>query len=475
MSKKNIFGILFAVLFFVLIFVVPPESIGLIKADTGAGNVIGLRTLGVLLIMMSLLLTETFPTAITCFLGISLMFLFKCTNSFADSLSGFTNTTSFFVIVSFALSKAVTKTPLSSRLLNKMFKLFGKSVKSMLLAFMLTAATLSAFISNVATAAIFCVIAIDFLKVFPNEEDRKSAGKCFMIGLAIAATLGGMATPAGSSLNLNTIDLLQTYTGIRVTFVQWMLFGIPLTYLSVPFTWFLLCKVFKMPELEKSLMVNYNDELSQSIPKKMEPKEKYVLALIFLMFTFWILSSWYPVFDITLVATLGCVLMFLPKFEVLTFKEYMSSITWTPYIVISTMVMMGKKLVANGVTVWLCNLIFPKSLDASAFVLVLVVAVIIFLLMVIIPSAPAIINLLTAPLITLAGTLGVAPALFVMPLGLCSGNCIIFPFDTVPAITYAHGYYTMGDLPKISALVQVFLALLCAIWIPLAASICGLA
>ena len=45
MSKKNIFGILFAVLFFVLIFVVPPESIGLIKADTGAGNVIGLRTL----------------------------------------------------------------------------------------------------------------------------------------------------------------------------------------------------------------------------------------------------------------------------------------------------------------------------------------------------------------------------------------------------------------------------------------------
>jgi sodium-dependent dicarboxylate transporter 2/3/5 len=235
LSRGNVIGIIFALIFAVCTFVVPPETIGL--------DAMGMKTLGVLLITIALLISETMPTIITCFLCICLMYLFGAVPNMAGALSGFTNTTSFFVLVSFALSKAVTKVPLSNRLLVKMVMSFGKNADMILLAFMSTAAILSGFMANVATTAIFMAIALDFLKIYKDDGSRRSAGRSFMIGLAIAATIGGMLTPAGSSLNILALDLLQEHSGIRITFLQWMLCGIPITLVSVPFAWLLLTSV----------------------------------------------------------------------------------------------------------------------------------------------------------------------------------------------------------------------------------------
>lgn len=468
MKTKQIVGLGLSLVFGVLSFVLPYEALGL-------PSEVAMRTLGVLAITLSLLLTETFATPITCFICIALMYLFGAVDTFAATLAGFTNTTSFFVIVSFALSIAITKVPLGNRLLFTMMRLFGKNVKYILLAFMVTICILSAFISNVATAAIFVAIAIKFLDIYDSEKDAKQAGKLFMIGIAISATLGGMATPAGSSLNLLIINFIQEFANVRITFLQWMVCGTPAAFACTWFAWFMTTRVFKMPELSAEAIASYRSELrSVSIPQKMDFKEVYVLGVIIVMFALWIASSWVPFLDITLVATIGCVLMFIPKIEILTYKEYIKGINWTPYIIISTMIMVGSTLVKNGVTTWLCNLVFPESLAMGAFLAVLIVSLIIFVLMIIIPSAPAIINLLAAPLAGLAAVSGLSPVLFLLPLGMCAGNCIIFPFDTVPAITYAPGYYTMADLPKVSAAVQVFIALVMALWIPLAAGLVGL-
>jgi sodium-dependent dicarboxylate transporter 2/3/5 len=403
------------------------------------------------------------------------MYMFGAVDTFSATLAGFTNSTSFFVIVSFALSIAITKVPLGNRLLLTMMRLFGRNVRSILLAFMITICTISAFVSNVATAAIFVALVQKFLSIYPDDEQAKKAGRSFMIAVAISATLGGMATPAGSSLNLLIIEFISEFSGVRISFLQWMVCGTPAAYICILFTWFLITKVFKTPELERKMIDDYRNNLrAESVPDKMSFQEIYVLGIIILMFALWIASSWVPYWDITLVATLGCVMMFIPKIQILTYKEYIKGINWTPYIIISTMVMVGSVLVKNGVTVWLTGLIFPENLAVMAFLAVFIVSLIIFALMVVIPSAPAIINLLGAPLAGLAVASGLSPTLFLLPLGMCSSNCIIFPFDTVPSITYATGYYSMTDLPKIAAPVQVFIAIVMAVWIPVATSLVGL-
>lgn len=469
MKPKKIVGLSLAVILAILSFVVSPEMIGM-------ETVAGVRTLGVLLITIILLMTETFAIPVTCFICIACMYLFGATDAFANTLKGFTNTTSFFVIVSYALSIAITKMPIGNRILFFMMNIFGRSMKGILLAFMLTIATLSAFISNVATAAIFVAICISFLEIYADDEDaKKQAGKVFMVCIAIAATVGGMVTPAGSSLNLLGINLIETLVGIRVTFLQWIVIGAPLGYLSVFVAWLIASRMFKLPELSRETIAAYKDNLrSESIPDKMDFKEIYTIGIVFMMFVLWIASSWYPFWDVTLVATIGCILMFIPGIEVLTYKEYIKGVNWTPYIIISTMIMAGQMLVANGVTVWLCNFVFPSSLDMPIPFAVMLIAAIIFVLMVIIPSAPAIINLLAAPLAALAVASGISPLYLMLPLSMYAGCVIIFPFDTVPSITYAPGYYGMTDLPKVSVPLEVVMCVFAGIWVPVSLKLVGL-
>lgn len=467
--SKKIAGLALAVIIAILSLVLTPEMIGM-------ETVQGVRTLGVLLITIILLMTETFAIPVTCFICIACMYLFGATDKFANTLAGFTNTTSFFVIVSYALSIAITKMPLGNRILFFMMKIFGRSMKQILLAFMLTIAILSGFISNVATAAIFVAICVSFLDIYGEDEvAKKQAGKIFMVSIAIAATVGGMITPAGSSLNLLGINLIESLAGIRVTFLQWIVVGAPLGILSVFLAWFIATRMFKMPELPKETLDAYKVKLrDESIPKKMSFKEVYTIIVILLMFVLWIASSWFPFWDVTLVATIGAILMFIPGIEILTFKEYIKGVNWTPYIIISTMIMAGQLLVANGVTVWLCAFVFPDSLNMATPLAVMIVAAIIFVLMVIIPSAPAIINLLASPICALAVASGMSPLLLMMPLSMYAGCVIIFPFDTVPSITYAPGYYGMTDLPKVSIVLEICMCIMAGIWVPIALGLVGL-
>ena len=55
-----------------------------------------------------------------------------------------------------------------------------------------------------------------------------------------------------------------------------------------------------------------------------------------------------------------------------------------------------------------------------------------------------------------------------------AGCVIIFPFDTVPSITYAPGYYGMTDLPKVSILLEIVMCIMAGIWVPLALCLMGM-
>ena len=57
---------------------------------------------------------------------------------------------------------------------------------------------------------------------------------------------------------------------------------------------------------------------------------------------------------------------------------------------------------------------------------------------------------------------------------LCAGNCYLLPLDTVPLITYAKGYYSMTDMAKSTAFLQIAMVVLCAIWLPLVGGLMGI-
>ena len=104
-------------------------------------------------------------------------------------------------------------------------------------------ALFSSMVSNIPTTAIFMGIALGFLDIFEDEDEKKRTGKALMIAIPVSAMVGGVMTPAGSSLNLLVIGMLEQMTGITVSFVQWMVFGIPLAIVILPAAWLIITKV----------------------------------------------------------------------------------------------------------------------------------------------------------------------------------------------------------------------------------------
>ena len=94
-------------------------------------------------------------------------------------------------------------------------------------------------------------------------------------------------------------------------------------------------------------------------------------------------------------------------------------------------------------------------------------------MLIIVPVAPALIALLSAPLVGLSANIGITPLLPMMTLGLTVANCYLLPLDTVPNITYMTGYYKMYDMPKSTAFIQVIMAAVVAAWLPVALKIIG--
>ena len=135
------------------------------------------------------------------------------------------------------------------------------------------------------------------------------------------------------------------------------------------------------------------------------------------------------------------------------------------------MMTFGNALNKSGVSEWLVGGLFSDQMNLPVMAIVLIVCLLVFVLLIPIPIGPALISILGLPFITLAQTWGISPTVLILPLVLCAANCYLLPLDTVPLLTYATGYYKITDMPKVSIIIQLLLAVLIALWVPVAVGI----
>jgi solute carrier family 13 (sodium-dependent dicarboxylate transporter), member 2/3/5 len=87
-------------------------------------------------------------------------------------------------------------------------------------------------------------IGVAVLKAARVEEGTTDgfAGALAM-GIAFAATIGGFGTIVGSPTNAISVGIIDQITGVRIGFLTWAMFGVPLVLISVPLCWFILMRV----------------------------------------------------------------------------------------------------------------------------------------------------------------------------------------------------------------------------------------
>jgi sodium-dependent dicarboxylate transporter 2/3/5 len=124
----------------------------------------------------------------------------------------------------------------------------GTSPRRIVLGFMLATAFISLWISNTAAALMMFPIAMAVLdkfacKVGKDAPELRRFGAALMLGLAYAASMGGVGSKIGTGTNLVFVKEAARTLSLDVGFVTWFKIGLPIVIVAVPLAWLYLVRV----------------------------------------------------------------------------------------------------------------------------------------------------------------------------------------------------------------------------------------
>ena len=249
--------------------------------------------------------TEALPIAVTALLALALQPLFGLTSLvtgrpptpgaiFGAAAANFMSSVFFFVLVMFAIAHAWVKTGLARRFALWLIARAGTDATRAVYVFMIGTGAISMVVSDVPAAAIFMAIAVGILDKLGLRPGSRF-GRAVMIGIPIAALIGGVGTPAGSSINLLGLVMIEQAGGDRVPFLHWMAIGIPMVAILLPVAAWVLLRFFPPEIASIGDLEEIHDERRRMGP--VSRAEWKVIAIMSAMITLWIASTWLPVFD----------------------------------------------------------------------------------------------------------------------------------------------------------------------------------
>jgi sodium-dependent dicarboxylate transporter 2/3/5 len=134
----------------------------------------------------------------------------------------------------FILSKAMERSGAHRRLALGMVRMVGGvGGRRLVLGFMVASAVLSMWISNTATTLMLLPVALAVLE----QPDDDALAVPLLLGMAYAASVGGIGTPVGTPPNVILMGVYSERTGQEISFLAWMKIGVPVVVAMVPIIW----------------------------------------------------------------------------------------------------------------------------------------------------------------------------------------------------------------------------------------------
>jgi sodium-dependent dicarboxylate transporter 2/3/5 len=72
-----------------------------------------------------------------------------------------------------------------------------------------------------------------------DDRDMRNFALSALLGIAYAASIGGLGTIIGSPPNGILVRFIEQTSGVQVSFLKWMLIGVPAMLAFLPLAWFL--------------------------------------------------------------------------------------------------------------------------------------------------------------------------------------------------------------------------------------------
>jgi sodium-dependent dicarboxylate transporter 2/3/5 len=358
----------------------------------------------------------------------------------------------------FVLSRAMERSGAHLRLALYMVNLFGNSSsKRLVLGFMVTAAILSMWISNTATALMLLPVAL----AVARQSDDKELAVPLMLGIAYAASIGGIGTPIGTPPNLVFMQVYQQQFEQNIGFTEWMSWGIPVVLCMVPITWLWLTRKlsfsggFTMPDvgrwssIEKRVMLVFAITACAWITRK-EP------------FGGW--SDWLNLAKANdaSVALIAVVLMFIipagcdkeschtgsghiKKADKLLDWETAVSIPWGILLLFGGGICLAEAFGVSGLSTSLAQQLSGLS-SLPLWLMILIICLSVTFLTETTSNTASTVVLMPILAATATG-MDIDPRLIMIPAAISASCAFMMPVATPPnSIVYASGYFTPREM-----------------------------
>jgi len=217
----------------------------------------------VAVLMATWWITEALPIPATALVPLLLFPLFGIMSA-ADVAARYADQNIFLFIGGFFIAMAMQRWELHKRIALYIIKFLGTSPTRLILGFMVATAFLSMWISNTATAMMMFPIGLAVILHaetmvkkarldIPTERGTFTFGTALMLGIAYAASIGGVATLVGTPPNIVFAGMVRSLfpKAAEIGFLDWFKIGLPFAIVFLPVTWFYLTRIVLRPRLKE--------------------------------------------------------------------------------------------------------------------------------------------------------------------------------------------------------------------------------
>lgn len=403
-------------------------------------------------------ITEAIPIAITALLPI-ILFPLTGALSISDTTEAFGHKYIFLYLGGFLLAIAIEKWNLHKRIAINIINLIGSNVNTIILGFMAATGFMSMWISNTATSVMMLPIGMAVISQFKKDDSGETAdaqfiGKALMLAIAYSASIGGFATLIGTPPNLVLAGVLEETYGVKISFLDWMKIGLPISVILMLGCWVYLTRfAFRFEQKE---FPGGRTEIKNMLVRlgKMSYEEVVVLWVFAFTAILWIsrsfIEKYIPAIDDTIIAMVGGTLLFIlpagDKKPIIEWKECIN-IPWGIILLFGGGMALAKGFSDTGLAEWIA-LQLGQMNGLSLFLLILIlVASINFLTE--ITSNLATTAMLLPVLAPMAMAFDLHPYMIMVSVTIAASCAFMLPVATPPnAVVFGSGHLRIPDMMK---------------------------
>jgi sodium-dependent dicarboxylate transporter 2/3/5 len=426
------------------------------------------RVVAVGLLMAFWWVTEVLPVAATALLPIFLFpllgvaTLYEATTPYADPII-------FLFFGGLLLGLALQRWGLHRRVALVIVSWVGLRPASLVFGFMGATAFLSMWVSNTATAAMMLPVSMSVVVLLvgspggvrSTSRERRDFALALLLGVAFAASIGGIGTLIGTPPNALFAGFMRRAYGIEIGFAQWMMLGVPIALVFLVAAWLLLTRVvFRVPTEEpagvaEQLLAEMTAQPSISAP------ERRVGVVFLITAAAWItrplLADAISGLSDTLIAiAAGFALFLIPsgRGDFLMDWTTAARLPWYVLILFGGGLSLAAAISESGLSAWIGDAL--AHLETLPLIVLIVSLILVTTLLSELASNTATAAALLPVAGAIAAQLDLDPAALTVPVVLAASCGFMLPVATPPnALFYGSGYITVAQMARAGALIDI--------------------